>query len=100
MGELVLVTGGARTLGRAVVEPLLERGHAVRSVDIRPIDGLPADVETAIVDLRPWRRSCGRPSRARGSSGTRSDPSRTAPCPRSPGPVSYTHLRAHETRHD
>jgi Nucleoside-diphosphate-sugar epimerases len=52
MGELVLVTGGAGTLARAVVEPLLERGHAVRSVDIRPIDGLPAEVETAIVDLR------------------------------------------------
>lgn len=52
MSDLVLVTGGAGTLGRAVAEPLLERGFRVRSVDIRPIDGLPPDVETSLVDLR------------------------------------------------
>ena len=44
MGDLVLVTGGAGTLGRAVAQPLLDRGFRVRSVDVRPIDGLPAAV--------------------------------------------------------
>jgi UDP-glucose 4-epimerase len=52
MADLVLVTGGAGTLGGALVGPLLERGYRVRSVDIRPVTGLPADVETAVVDLR------------------------------------------------
>ena len=52
MGDLVLVTGGAGTLGRALAQPLLDRGFRVRSVDVRPIDGLPAAVETSVVDLR------------------------------------------------
>ena len=52
MGNLVLVTGGAGTLGRAVAQPLLERGFRVRSVDVRPIGGVSADVETSLVDLR------------------------------------------------
>ena len=52
MGDLVLVTGGAGTLGRAVAQPLLDRGFRVRSVDVRPIHGLPAAVETGLVDIR------------------------------------------------
>ena len=52
MDDLVLVTGGAGTLGRAVTQPLLERGFRVRSVDVRPMEGLPSAVETSVVDLR------------------------------------------------
>ena len=52
IGDLVLVTGGAGTLGRALAQPLLERGYRVRAVDVRPIEGLPPGVETAVVDLR------------------------------------------------
>lgn len=52
MADLVLVTGGAGTLGRALAQPLLDRGFRVRSVDIRPIEGLTPDVETRVVDLR------------------------------------------------
>lgn len=52
MADLVLVTGGAGTLGRAVAQPLLDRGFRVRSVDVRSIEGLPPDVETLVVDLR------------------------------------------------
>ena len=52
MADLVLVTGGAGTLGRAVARPLLDRGFRVRSVDVREIDGLPAAVETSLLDLR------------------------------------------------
>ena len=52
MDDLVLVTGGAGTLGRAVTQPLLDRGFRVRSIDIRPMEGLPSAVETSVVDLR------------------------------------------------
>ena len=52
MTDLVLVTGGAGTLGHALAGPLLDRGYRVRSVDVRPIEGLPPAVETAIVDIR------------------------------------------------
>ena len=52
MGDLVLVTGGAGTLGRALAQPLLERGFRVRSIDVRPIEGLPSDIETSLVDIR------------------------------------------------
>jgi dTDP-L-rhamnose 4-epimerase len=52
MDDLVLLTGGAGTLGRALAQPLLDRGFRVRSVDIRPIEGLPPEVETSVVDLR------------------------------------------------
>jgi nucleoside-diphosphate-sugar epimerase len=52
MADLVLVTGGAGTLGHALTPRLLERGFRVRSVDVRPIEGLPPEVESAVVDLR------------------------------------------------
>lgn len=55
MGELVLVTGGAGTLGGAVSSHLVGAGHRVRAVDVRPIPGAPEGVETATVDIRDAR---------------------------------------------
>jgi nucleoside-diphosphate-sugar epimerase len=52
MNDLVLVTGGAGTLGHAVAQPLIDGGFRVRALDVRPIEGLPPSVETRIVDLR------------------------------------------------
>lgn len=45
-----LVTGGSGRLGRSVVDALAAAGHDVVSVDIEPVDGLPA--RQSLLDLR------------------------------------------------
>ncbi len=52
MSDLILVTGGAGTLGRAIAPALLAAGYAVRLVDTRPIEDGPVGVESVIGDLR------------------------------------------------
>jgi UDP-glucose 4-epimerase len=52
MSELILVTGGAGTLGRALVPALGVAGFRVRLLDLHSVDDLPANVEMAIGDLR------------------------------------------------
>jgi UDP-glucose 4-epimerase len=52
MPELVLITGAAGTLGRAVIPALLESGFAVRAGDVRPVDDAPSGVETVELDVR------------------------------------------------
>ena len=55
MSDLILVTGGAGTLGRAVTPALLEANFDVRLMDIRPSDEVPKGAETVIGDLRVAR---------------------------------------------
>ncbi|MBA2757355.1 MAG: NAD(P)-dependent oxidoreductase [Chloroflexi bacterium] len=52
MSDLILVTGGAGTLGRSVAPVLLEAGYAVRLLDIRAIEDAPMGAETLIGDVR------------------------------------------------
>ncbi len=52
MTDLILVTGGAGTLGRAIAPALREAGFGVRLLDIVPIDGAPAGVEAVVGDVR------------------------------------------------
>ena len=52
MDTVVLVTGGAGTLGRAIAPALLEAGFGVRLLDIRPIEDAPAGVESMVGDVR------------------------------------------------
>lgn len=52
MSDLILVTGGAGTLGRAVTPALIDANFDVRLMDIRPSDEVPKGVETVIGDLR------------------------------------------------
>lgn len=52
MPDLILVTGAAGTLGRAVAPALIEAGYLVRLLDIRPVDNVPAGTEMIVGDLR------------------------------------------------
>ncbi len=52
MSDLILVTGGAGTLGRSVAPVLLEAGYAVRLLDVRAIEDAPTGAETLIGDVR------------------------------------------------
>ncbi len=52
MPERILVTGAAGTLGRAIAPALIEAGHQVRLLDVRPIEDAPAGVETIVGDVR------------------------------------------------
>jgi len=51
VSDLILVTGAAGTLGRAVIPALLGAGFAVRAGDVRPIE-VPAGVESIELDVR------------------------------------------------
>jgi UDP-glucose 4-epimerase len=55
MSDLILVTGGAGTLGRALVPALGDAGFRVRLLDLRSIDDLPAGVDMVVGDLRVRR---------------------------------------------
>jgi len=52
MADLILVTGAAGTLARAVVPALLQAGFDVRAGDVRPISGAPQAVDTVALDVR------------------------------------------------
>jgi UDP-glucose 4-epimerase len=52
MSDLILVTGGAGTLGRAISPSLIAAGYRVRLLDIRPLVEVPAGVEAVVGDLR------------------------------------------------
>jgi UDP-glucose 4-epimerase len=52
MSDLILVTGGAGTLGRAISPSLIGAGYGVRLLDIRPVEDVPAGVEAVVGDLR------------------------------------------------
>jgi UDP-glucose 4-epimerase len=52
MSDLILVTGGAGTLGRAVAPALIEAGYHVRLLDIRLVDDVPTSAEMVMGDLR------------------------------------------------
>ncbi len=52
MSDLVLVTGAAGTLGRAVLPALLEAGFAVRAGDLRPLGDASDGVEVVELDVR------------------------------------------------
>ena len=52
MSDLVLVTGAAGTLGRAVLPALAEAGLAARAGDVRPVPDAPDDVEVVELDVR------------------------------------------------
>jgi nucleoside-diphosphate-sugar epimerase len=49
--DLVLVTGAAGTLGRAVMPALLDAGFSVRAGDVRAIEAAPAGVEVVELDV-------------------------------------------------
>jgi nucleoside-diphosphate-sugar epimerase len=51
MSDLILVTGGAGTLGRAIAPVLLAAGHAVRLLDVRSIEGAPKGVDVVVGDV-------------------------------------------------
>lgn len=52
MPHIVLLTGAAGTLGRAVMPGLLAAGFAVRAGDVRPVEGAPAGAEALVLDVR------------------------------------------------
>jgi nucleoside-diphosphate-sugar epimerase len=52
MSDLILVTGGAGTLGRAISPSLVAAGYRVRLLDVRPVADAPAGVEAVVGDLR------------------------------------------------
>lgn len=52
MTDLVLVTGGAGTLGRAVTPALIAAGYRVRLVDVRAFDGAHPRAQAVVADLR------------------------------------------------
>jgi len=52
MPGLILVTGAAGTLGRAVVPALIAAGFEVRAGDVRPVDGLTSGAEVIELDIR------------------------------------------------
>lgn len=52
MPELILVTGGAGSLGRAIVAPLIQAGYRVRLLDIAPVAAAPDGAESVVGDLR------------------------------------------------
>lgn len=52
MSELILVTGAAGTLGRAVMPTLVAGGYRVRAGDVRPIVDAPPGVEVVALDVR------------------------------------------------
>jgi nucleoside-diphosphate-sugar epimerase len=52
VADLVLVTGAAGTLGRAVMPALLQAGYGVRAGDLRAIEGAPDGVDLVDLDLR------------------------------------------------
>jgi nucleoside-diphosphate-sugar epimerase len=52
MSDLILVTGGAGTLGGALLPLLQEAGFRVRLLDLRPIDNVPGGVDMVVGDLR------------------------------------------------
>jgi nucleoside-diphosphate-sugar epimerase len=52
MSDLVLVTGAAGTLGRAVMPALIDAGFAVRAGDVRPLAAVPPNVEVLELDVR------------------------------------------------
>jgi nucleoside-diphosphate-sugar epimerase len=49
---LSLVTGGNGYFGRVLVTRLLDRGHAVRVLDLDPAGALPSTVERVVADIR------------------------------------------------
>lgn len=53
LGPVVLVTGGAGFLGRALVRRLLASGATVRALDVRPFEGDPR-VRSFVADLRDY----------------------------------------------
>ena len=56
-----LVTGGARGIGRAIVEELADSGHDVVVADVAPADGLPARwVELDVTDVEAVREAVAR----------------------------------------
>ena len=56
-----LVTGGARGIGRAIVEELAASGHDVVVADVEPADGLPARwVELDVTDVEAVREAVAR----------------------------------------
>ncbi len=52
MSGIILVTGGAGTLGRAITAPLIEAGFGVRLLDILTVETVPAGAESVVGDLR------------------------------------------------
>lgn len=52
MSDLILVTGGAGTLGRAIAPALIEAGYRVRLLDIRTVEDAPEQAEAIVGDLR------------------------------------------------
>ncbi len=52
MSDLILVTGAAGTLGRAVLPTLLNAGFSVRAGDVRPVADAPAAVEAIRLGVR------------------------------------------------
>jgi GDP-D-mannose 3', 5'-epimerase len=60
MSKKILVAGGGGFIGGHLVSRLLEEGHEVRSVDIKPVDEwyqVFGDVENVVADLKD-RRAC------------------------------------------
>lgn len=49
MGKRIAFTGGSGKVGRTVVPYLIERGHKVLNLDLKPLDA--AGVNTVVVDL-------------------------------------------------
>ena len=52
MSDLILITGGAGTLGRAISPSLVGAGYGVRLLDVRPVEDVPAGAEAVVGDLR------------------------------------------------
>ena len=52
MGDLVLVTGAAGTLGQAVIPALIDGGFDVRAGDVRPVVGAPSQAVAVELDVR------------------------------------------------
>src|SRR5450756_1577694 len=88
---IVPLVAPAGTVAVIVVSEPAAKVNAARAVD-----GGPASAERGLgeVDLRGLEQAAAGLARRRAGS-RRGDEGHTAP-----GPVSYTHLRAHETRHD
>ena len=59
MGKRIVFTGGSGKIGRHVVPYLVERGHKVLNLDLKPLDA--PGVNTVIVDLADSGRNLQRP---------------------------------------